>query len=95
MTCTHHGSAIVCTADEVDPSDLHDLGIRLNTSSGREEEVRAQVRLCGGFSIGWVVDSMARACAAQRLVDRGVIATEPEQYPWTRAWFTARKDCRP
>jgi len=56
--------------------------IDLRTREGREKEIIDRINEYGGFSIFWVTDNQKRAHAADRLIERGVIIRQKDDYPW-------------
>ena len=83
MTCFRIPNGIVTLADEIESSQLdHDL----RTRKGREEEVLAQIREYGGFSVFWATESQKRAHAIDRLQTTGAISrnrgVRKDAFPW-------------
>lgn len=64
------------------------------TKEGQEELVLRQVRNHGGFSIFWVTENQKRACAASRLVERGVLVADKEcSFPWHSYKVKGEQQC--
>lgn len=84
MTCVRIPNGTITLADEVDADPAWDL----RTRAGREQEIFAQLRTFGGFTVFWATENALRARTLDRLQDEGKITTEPAQFPWTKARVT-------
>jgi hypothetical protein len=66
-------------------NDLGDDWLRKHPGKTARDEVLAQVREFGGFSVFWVTANQPRARAADLLANTGVIVGDGESpFPWNR-----------
>jgi hypothetical protein len=57
----------------------------MRTKSGREQEIREQVKKYGGFSVFWVTETVTRAQAAKRMMKRGELKVTNMKFPFHKA----------
>lgn len=56
-----------------------------------KKEVINKIKADGGFTVFWATMDQQRAELIDRLVDEGIIITEPESYPFIKAKVNEQK----
>ena len=77
-TCVHIPNGVICF-----DNDIGDDWLKKHRGKTPRDEVIAQVRTFGGFSVFWVTSNQGRALAAEALGKDGtIVRADGGTFPW-------------